>query len=60
MICLYCSIYLFYALLRDSFCERIRMLYNNTDYFFLHFFVDELAKETNARLHFRDASILTR
>ena len=31
------------------------MLYTDTDSFFLHFFVDDLAKEINARFHLRDA-----
>ena len=31
------------------------MLYTDTDSFFLHFFVEDLAKEINARLHLRDA-----
>ena len=31
------------------------MLYINTDSFFLHFFVKDLAKEINARFHLRDA-----
>ena len=31
------------------------MLYSETDLFFLHFFVEDLAKEINARPHLRDA-----
>ena len=31
------------------------MLYTDTDSFFLHFFVEDLAKEINARPHLRDA-----
>ena len=31
------------------------MLYTDTDSFFLHFFVDDLTKEINARPHLRDA-----
>ena len=31
------------------------MHYTNTDLFFLHFFVEDLAKEINARFHLRDA-----
>ena len=31
------------------------MLYTDTDSFFLHFFVEDLAKEVNARPHLRDA-----
>ena len=30
------------------------MLYTNTDSFFFHFFVEDLAKEIKARLHLRD------
>ena len=30
--------YIFYALLKDAFGERVRMLYTDTDSFFLHFF----------------------
>ena len=45
----------FYALLNDSFGERVRMLNTDTDSFFLHFFVDDLTKEINARPYFRNA-----
>ena len=31
------------------------MLYTDTDFFFLHFFVEDLAKEINLRPHLRDA-----
>ena len=31
------------------------MLYTDTDSFFLHFFLEDLAKEINARPHLRDA-----
>ena len=47
--------YSFYALLKDEFGERVRMLYTDTDSFFLHFFVKDLAKEINACPHLRDA-----
>ena len=47
--------YTFYALLKDAFGERVRMLYIDTDLFFRHFFVKDLAKEINARPHPRDA-----
>ena len=50
MICLYFSRHTFYAFLKDAFGERVRMLYTDTD-----FFVDDLAKEINARPHLRDA-----
>ena len=44
-----------YALLKNSFGERVRMLYIDTNSFFLHFFVEDLAKEINARPYVRDA-----
>ena len=47
--------YTFYALLKDAFGERVRMLYTDTDSFFPHFFVEDLAKEINTRPHLRDA-----
>ena len=47
--------YTFYALLKDAFGERVLMLYTDTDSFFLHFFVEDLAREINARFHLRDA-----
>ena len=47
--------YTFYAILKDAFGERVRMLYTDTDSFFLHFFVEDLAKEINSRPHLRDA-----
>ena len=43
--------YPFYALLKAAFGERVRMLYTDTDSFFLHFFVEGLANEINARSH---------
>ena len=46
--------YTFYALLKDAFGERVRMLYTDTDSLFLHFFEEDLAKEINARRHLRD------
>ena len=52
--------YTFYALLKDAFGERIRMLYSDTDSFFLHFFVEDLAQEINVRPHRRDAFDLAR
>ena len=36
--------YSFYPPLKDSFGEQVRMLYTETELFFLHFFVDALAK----------------
>ena len=47
--------YTFYALLKDAFNERIRMLYTDPDSVFLHFFVEDLAKEIISRPHLRDA-----
>ena len=47
--------YFFNALLKDKFGERVRMLYTDTDSFFLHFFVEDLATEINPRPHLRDA-----
>ena len=47
--------YTFYALLKDAFNERVRMLYTDTDSFFLHFFVEDLAKKIISRPHLRDA-----
>ena len=47
--------YSFYALLKDAFGERVRMLYTDTDSLFIHFFVEDLAKEINSRPHLRDA-----
>ena len=47
--------YTFYALLKDAVGERVRMLYTETDSYFLHFFVEDLTKEINARPHLRDA-----
>ena len=46
--------YTFYALLKYAFGERVRMLHTDTDSFFLHFFVEDLANEINARPHLRD------
>ena len=46
--------YTFYALLKDALGERARMLYIDTDLFFLHFFVEDLAKEIISRPHLRD------
>ena len=34
--------YKFYALLKDAFRDKVRMLYNDTDSFFLQFVVDDL------------------
>ena len=48
MICFYFYKSLFYALLKNSFGKRDRMLYTDTDSFFLHFFMDDLAKEIRA------------
>ena len=47
--------YTFYALLKDAFGRRVQMLYTDTDSFVLQFFVEDLAKEINARPNIRDA-----
>ena len=47
--------YTFYALLKYAVGKPVRILYADTDSFFLHFFVEDLATEINARLHLRDA-----
>ena len=47
--------YIFYALLKDAFGERVQMLYTDTDSFFLYFFVEDLAKEIISRPPLRDA-----
>ena len=47
--------YTFYALLKNAFGERVRMLYTDIDSFLLHFLVEDLAKEINARPYLRDA-----
>ena len=51
---IYLNRYTFYALLKDAFGKRVRMLYTDTDSFFLHFFVKDLAKEINSRPHLRN------
>ena len=43
--------YTFYADLKDTFGERVWMLYTDTDSFLLHFFVEYMAKAINARHH---------
>ena len=50
-----CFRYTFYALLKDAFSKLVPMLYTDTDSFFLHFFVEDLTKEINARPNFPDA-----
>ena len=45
----------FYALLNDAFREIVRMLYTDTDSFFLYFFDENLAKVINSRSYLRDA-----
>ena len=47
--------YTFYALLKEAFGKPVRMIYTDTDSFFLHFFVQDLAKQINSRTHLRDA-----
>ena len=36
------KMYIFYPLLKDAFKEKVRMLYTDTDSFFLQFFVEDL------------------
>ena len=47
--------YTFNALLKDAISERVRMLFTDTDSFFLQFFMEDLANKINARFHFQDA-----
>ena len=47
--------YVFVALLKDGFGDRVRMLYTDTDSFFLHIFVEDIAKVIMSRPHLRDA-----
>ena len=47
--------YTFYALPKDAFSERVRMLNTETDSLFLYFFVENLAKEIISRPHLRNA-----
>ena len=46
--------YTFYAHLKDAFVKQVRILYTDTDSFFFHFFVKDLAKEINAHPHLPD------
>ena len=43
------KMYKFYALLKDAFNDKVRMLYTDTDSFFLQFFVDDLTLELKNR-----------
>ena len=43
------KMYKFYALLKDAFQDKVRMLYTDTDSFFLQFFVDDLTQELKNR-----------
>ena len=47
--------YTFYALLTDAFKDKVRMLYTDTDSFFLLFFVEDLPHEIKSRPAVRDA-----
>ena len=49
------KMYTFYALLKDAFKDKVRMLYTDTDSFFLQFFVDDLPHEIKSRPAVRDA-----
>ena len=46
--------YFFYAFLKDEFGKRVKRLKIDTDSFF-HFFVEDIAKEINARSYLRNA-----
>ena len=46
--------YAFYAKHKDVFCERVRILYTDTDSFFFHFFVEDLAQVRNRDQSMRD------
>ena len=48
------KMYTFYAKLKDVFGKRVRMLYTDTDSFFLQFFVEDLAQELNRDQSMRD------
>ena len=49
------KMYTFYAKLKeDVFGERVRMLYTDTDSFFLQFFVEDLSKELNHDANMRE------
>ena len=46
--------YTIYAKLKDVFGDCVRMLYTDTDSFFLQFFVEDLAQELNRDQSMRD------
>ena len=46
--------YTFYAKLKDTFGDKVRMLYTDTDSFFLQFFVEDLAAELSREPSMRD------
>ena len=43
------------SVVKDDFGDRVRMLYTDTDSFFLHFFVEDLGKKLKARGRLYDA-----
>ena len=47
--------YQFYSLLKDNFGDRVRMLYTDTDSFFLQFFVEDIAMAIHENPLVRDA-----
>ena len=49
------KMYTFYAILKDAFYEKVRMLYTGRDSFFLQFFVEDLPNEIKSRHAVRDA-----
>ena len=48
------KMYTFYAKLKDVFGERVRMLYTDTDSFFLQFIIEDLEQELNRAQSIRD------
>ena len=47
--------YTFYALFKDAFKDKVRMLYTDTDSFFLQFFVEKHQHEIKRHLAVRNA-----
>ena len=47
--------YTLYALIKNLFNDKVRMLYTDKDSFFLHFFVDDLSNKIKSRPAVRDA-----
>ena len=49
------KMYTFYALRKDAFKDKVRMLYTETDYLFLQFFVENLPDKIKSRPAVRNA-----